>query len=239
MLPAVHLRALQPRGEPGSAGRAHPGDPAAHRSVAPQRHRPLAARGAHDHDRLRRAAGRRRAPARRRSPGATSRSRSPCAGSWREGTVPADLLADSVAAVSVGIVDGEPRARPLLRRGRRRRGRLQRRDDRAAATSSRYKAPPRARRSRAPHLGAMLDLAAAGVTQLTELQHRALGRLRRRSMAFPDRLAIASHNTAQAPGARSHLRRLARRLGHGREPRPGGVPRRRGDRRLLPRERSA
>ena len=40
--------------------------------------------------------------------------------------------------------------------------------------SSRCRAPPRARRSRRAELDAMLDLAAAGIAELTEIQHQAL-----------------------------------------------------------------
>ena len=60
MLPRVHERAVAPRGQQGPARRAHPGDPAPRRPCAPQRDRPAGDGRAHDHDRLRRAAGRRR-----------------------------------------------------------------------------------------------------------------------------------------------------------------------------------
>ncbi|MGZ8581085.1 MAG: ribonuclease PH [Actinomycetota bacterium] len=90
-----------------------------------------------------------------------------------EGKVPNDLLTDSVAAVSVGIVEGEPRLDLCY-------------DEDAGAevdfnvvmtgggdfveVQGTAEGTPFSRAD----LGAMLDLAAAGVTQLTELQHRAL-----------------------------------------------------------------
>ena len=58
-------------------------------------------------------------------------------------------LPSSVAAVSVGVVDGEPRARPRLRRGLVRRDGHERRDGRATAGSSRCRRPRRRSRSRA------------------------------------------------------------------------------------------
>ena len=137
-----------------------------------------------------------------------------------DGKVPGDLLADSVAAVSVGIVDGEAAPRPLLRGGRRRRGRLQRRDDRRRATSSRCRARPRARRSRVSDLDAMLDLAAAGVARASPRCSATRWPAEATAVAFPERLAIASRNAHK-------LRELGRicadwpvELGDGRESRP-------------------
>ena len=120
MLPGRHERAVAARGEPRPAGRAHAGDPAADRPVAPQR----------DGSRRGWASARSRstatcsrptpARARRRSPAATSRWPSRCGGLAAKGVVPDDVLPDSVAAVSVGIVDGEARLGPVLRGGRER-----------------------------------------------------------------------------------------------------------------------
>ena len=83
------------------------------------------ARRAHRVGRLRRHRGRRRHALRvhqRRLRGAA-----PCAGPARRRRGARALpIARLVAAVSVGIVDGEPRARPAVRRGRPRRGRHER-----------------------------------------------------------------------------------------------------------------
>ena len=122
------------------------------RPLAARRHRHQGARREHDRPRLRRAAGRRRHPHRghhRRLRGARRRGR--LGPRPRAGQAPArEPLIGSVAAVSVGIVDGVPRARPRLRRGRRGRDRHERRRAPATGGSSRCRAPPRARRSTAP-----------------------------------------------------------------------------------------
>ena len=73
--------------------------------------------------------------------------------SWMRGARPAQgrpARSRSVAAVSVGVVDGEPPPRPLLRGGLRRRDRHERGAAPATAASSRCRAPPRAPRSTAP-----------------------------------------------------------------------------------------
>ena len=90
-----------------------------------------------------------------------------------EGKVPNDLLADSVAAVSVGIVEGEPRLDLCYE------------EDAGAEVDFNVvmtgigefvevqgtaEGTPFSRAD----LGSMLDLAAAGVARLTELQHQAL-----------------------------------------------------------------
>jgi ribonuclease PH len=90
-----------------------------------------------------------------------------------EGKVPGDLLADSVAAVSVGIVDGKPRLDLCYE------------EDAGAEVDFNVvmtgggdfvevqgtaEGTPFSRED----LGAMLDLAATGVSQLTDLQRRAL-----------------------------------------------------------------
>ena len=90
-----------------------------------------------------------------------------------QGKVPGDLLADSVAAVSVGIVEGEARLDLCY-------------DEDAGAevdfnvvmtggaefveVQGTAEGTPFSR----PELGAMLDLAADGVARLTQLQHEAL-----------------------------------------------------------------
>jgi ribonuclease PH len=90
-----------------------------------------------------------------------------------EGKVPGDLLAESVAAVSVGIVDGEARLDLSY-------------DEDAGAevdfnvvmTGSGEFVEVQGTAEGTPfsrdQLGSMLDLAAIGVTRLTELQHDAL-----------------------------------------------------------------
>ena len=75
----------------------------------------------------------------------------------------AEPLTGSVAAVSVGVVDGAAAARPVLRGGRARRDRHERRDDRRRRASSRCRAPPRASRSTGRCSTALLDLAVGGL----------------------------------------------------------------------------
>ena len=110
-------------------------------------------------------------------------------------------------------------ARPLLRRGRRRRRRLQRGHDGLAATSSRCRAPPKARRSRGPSSTRCSTWPPPASRELTKIQQqgaRAAERVRGLPRPRRDRLA----QRAQAARARPDLCGLAGRVGHGREPRP-------------------
>ena len=96
------------RGRRGQAVGAHAGDPAADRPQPARRRRSRSARRAHDQDRLRRAAGRRRHALRvdhRRVRRGRRRGRVVPA---RAASSPASRCAIMVAAVSVGIVDGVP-----------------------------------------------------------------------------------------------------------------------------------
>ncbi len=98
-----------PRGGERQAIGAHAGDPAPHRAQPARSHGPREAGRAPDHHRLRRAAGRRRHALRldHRIHGRARRARSRgCAAS--RGCSSVDPLRDFVAAVSVGIVAGEP-----------------------------------------------------------------------------------------------------------------------------------
>jgi ribonuclease PH len=90
------------------------------------------------------------------------------------GAVPGDLLADSVAAVSVGIVGGEPRLDICYE------------EDAGAGvdfnvvmTGSGDLVEVQGTAEGTPfsrdELDRMLDLAAGGIARLTELQHEALG----------------------------------------------------------------
>ena len=79
-----------------------------------------------------------------------------------------------VAAVSVGHRRRRADARSRLRRGLRLRHRHERRDDRRAAASSSCRAPPRARRSRAPRWTRSSTLAARGIRELIAAQKAAL-----------------------------------------------------------------
>ena len=108
MLPGSTVGAEVARREPRPGRRAHGRDPAPGRPVAALGGRLQGARRAHGVDRLRRHPGRRRHPLRghlrrlrRAAPGALS-------GSSTRGALPRVPLRDSVAAVSVGIVDAEP-----------------------------------------------------------------------------------------------------------------------------------
>ena len=66
------------------------------------------------------------------------------------GLVAGEPLRDFVAAVSVGVVDGVPVLDLDYAEDSALRHRHERRDDRRAAASSKCRAPPKARRSRAP-----------------------------------------------------------------------------------------
>jgi ribonuclease PH len=90
-----------------------------------------------------------------------------------EGKVPNDLLADSVAAVSVGIVEGEPRLDLCYEEDAGAEV-----DFNVVMTGSGEFVEVQGTAEGTPFsradLGSMLDLAAAGVARLTELQHQAL-----------------------------------------------------------------
>ena len=74
-------------------------------------------------------------------------------------------LTGSVAAVSVGIVDGEPLLDLDYAEDSTRRRRRERRHDRRRRGSSRCRRPPSAMPFTASELDAMLDLAAAGIEE--------------------------------------------------------------------------
>ena len=176
MLPARHQHPLRPRVGQGPHRRAHPRDQPADRPLAARRDRP--------HRRWARTPScstatccrPTAAPAPPRSPAPTSRS--PTRSTWarRQGIAGGrpQPLTGSVAAVSVGIVDGEPRLDLPYDEDVARRDRHERRRDRRRRASSRSRAPPRARRSTARMLDALLDLAAAGLRRA----HRACSRAR-------------------------------------------------------------
>ena len=108
MLPGLVARADPARGEGRQAVRPHPGDPAPHRPGAAGRVRHARAGRAPGHRRLRRAPGRRRHPHRvdlRRLRRAARRAHPAGAGRARSPTHP---LTAFCAAISVGIVDGQP-----------------------------------------------------------------------------------------------------------------------------------
>ena len=186
------------------------------------------ARRAHDHGRLRRAAGRRR-HADRVDHGRVhrARARAPRAGGTRARS-PTTCSTDSVAAVSRRHRRRRGASGPLLRGGRRGRRRLQRRDDRLRRRSSRSRGRPRASRSRARDLDALLDLAAVGDRGAHEVPARGARRLR--SDAVPrtprDRLA----QRPQAPRDRHGSAPTGRCAWLTVEDHDGAVARRRGDR---------
>ena len=90
-----------------------------------------------------------------------------------EGKVPGDLLAGSVAAVSVGIVEGEPRLDLCYEEDAGAEV-----DFNVVMTGSGEFVEVQGTAEGTPFsradLGSMLDLAEAGVARLTELQHQAL-----------------------------------------------------------------
>ena len=108
MLPGSTSRAHRPRGAEGRAVGPHPGDPAAHRPLAPcgHRSRPRWARCRSPSTAT--CSRPTAAPARRRSAAATSRCTTRARGSIATGTSPmtAHPLTDACGAISVGIVDG-------------------------------------------------------------------------------------------------------------------------------------
>ena len=139
----VDRRAHRARGRARQAGRAHGRDPAADRPRAARRRRLRGARRAHRLPRLRRAAGRRR-HALRRDLGAYVAARRALD---RFGLSKA--LTGSVAAVSVGVVDGESLLDLDYVGGLERRRRPERRHDRRRAASSRCRRRPSRCRSTA------------------------------------------------------------------------------------------
>ena len=105
-----HQQPQRPRERQGQDRRAHARDLAPHRPGAARRRRHQGARREHDRDRLRRAAGRRRHPHRgdhRRVRRARRRDRVGPGEEVHRRRRSTPLI-DSVAAVSVGIIDGEP-----------------------------------------------------------------------------------------------------------------------------------
>ena len=157
MLPrATHTR-TRARGGARQAERPHPGDPAADRPLPARGRRPEGARRAHDHARLRRAAGRRRHAHRgdhRRLRRARGRGRD-------AGASARDLAQQSAARPGRGGLGRHRRrragARPRLRRGLRGRDRHERRHERrrrvrrgAGHRRGPRVPPPRARRAARP-----------------------------------------------------------------------------------------
>ena len=154
------------------------------------------------------------------------------------GQIPDDLLTDSVAAVSVGIVEGEARLDLCY-------------DEDAGAdvdfnvvmTGSGEFVEVQGTAEGTPfsraQLDGLLDLAAARHHRPHDDPAAKRSRAEPASWPSPTALAIASRNAHKLRELGRICARLAGRLGHGREPRPRRVPRRGGDGRHLPRERAA
>ena len=109
MLPRVDERTFPARGEQGPSRRAHAGDPAVDRALAPLRDRPREAGRADDHGRLRRLAGRRRHAHRvdhRRLHRARARAARP---GRNAASSPTTSWPTAWPPCRVGIVDGEAR----------------------------------------------------------------------------------------------------------------------------------
>ena len=205
MLPGLHARAGRPRSGEGQAERPHPGDPAAHRPLAAGGHRPAScwarSRSRSTATCCRPTAA--RAP--RRSAAATSRCTTRAPASSRRRSWPRTRSRDLCAAISVGVVDGTPVARPRLLRGLARRGRHERRDDRrrqvhrgAGHRRGRRVQPRRARR--------LLDLAEHGIGQIFELQRELIAVPPDAAPAVTLRLVVATGEPRQ--GARDPRRSL-------------------------------
>ena len=110
MLPALDQRADGSRVGQGPHRRPHARDLPPDRAQPARRHRHQGARREHHRHRLRRAAGRRRNPHRRHHRRVRRAGRRHRVGPRASGFIGknAKPLIDSVAAVSVGIIDGEP-----------------------------------------------------------------------------------------------------------------------------------
>ena len=104
---------------------------------------------------------------------------------------PEKVMHRSVAAVSVGIIDGEPRLDLLLRRGRRRRGGHERGLHRRPATSSRCRAPARRACSPATSSTRCSTWASPAAPSWPTPQRKALGR------CMDQRLLLADPRTAK------------------------------------------
>ena len=109
MLPALHQHPLRPRVGEGPDRRAHPRDLPADRPLAARGDRLQGARREHHRARLRRAAGRRRHPHRGDHRRVRRARRRGARTSQAHGALKGEPLTGSVAAISVGIIDGEPR----------------------------------------------------------------------------------------------------------------------------------
>ena len=129
MLPGSSPERIDREAARRQAERAHDGDPAPHRPLAAGRHA-TSWRWARSRSPSTATCSRpTAAPARRRSAAATSPCTTRCPGSCRPGLLRTQPLVAHCAAISVGIVDAVPAARPALRRGLQGRGRHERGDD--------------------------------------------------------------------------------------------------------------
>ena len=250
-------RARRPRSGAGQAVGPHAGDPAAHRPLAARGHRPA-----------RRCPTRRsrstatccrptaaRAP--RRSAAAGSRCTTRARGSCRRGELTTHPILEACAAISVGIIDGDADARPRVLRGRARRNRHERRDDRveplrrgAGHRRGARVHPRRARRvaqaRRAGHLrdrrrpagdgrraarAALDDVAAPG--RARDRQHRQGARDRRdpRRRSPTSRSSPGRSPSVPRRSATCSTVRTRSRRRSSSTPGPGRSARRRGDRR--------
>ena len=110
MLPALDEHPHRPRVAPRQGRRAHPRDQPARRSQPARRHRHQGPGREHHRARLRRAPGRRRHPHRRhhRRLGGARGCRRPTPAPRVSSPPGAEPLTGSIAAVSVGLVDGRP-----------------------------------------------------------------------------------------------------------------------------------
>ncbi len=163
-------------------------------------------------------------PGRPRSPGATSRSRSRSAGSSSDVQVPDGPAHRQRRGRERGHRRWRGASGPLLRGGCRRRRRLQRGDDRLGsvrrgagygrghavlARASRRDARSRRLGRRAAHRGCSSMHSDRSTTEGAD--------------GVPGATRDRLPQRAQASRARAHLCRLAGAMGHGREPRSGGV----------------
>ena len=102
-------------------------------------------------------------------------------------------------AISVGDRRRARRARPRLLRGRAGRGRHERGDDRRRAASSRCRAPPRARRSRAASSTTLLGLAEVGHRADLRAAARDAGRAARTASPVTVRRRLLSSSSSPPP----------------------------------------
>ncbi len=201
MLPRATLTRNDRESVQGQDRRPHARDLPADRPLAAGRDRPVGAGRELDLDRLRRAAGRRRHPHRgdhRRLRRAGRRGR--VAGRARRARPAPDPLSASVAAVSVGVIDGEARLDLMYDEDVRAET-----DMNVVITGAGDFVEVQGTAEGAPfrrdELDALLDLAVAGCAELGRIQTGGAGRVNRDPAGQPQRQEAGGAAAHPRPGA--------------------------------------